>query len=248
MNTNPLQCDNVAAVIVGNGAIGTALAEALLQRKQVRRLVMLQRNNVASITDPRVIMVRFDAQKPESVVNAAKDIGQHLQRVHLMINTVGVLHDGQLQPEKSLRNLDHGNLLRSLTVNALLLPVLAQAFGSLLRHDEPAIFASLSARVGSIEDNRLGGWYSYRASKAAHNMLLRTLSHEWRLSQPNTALIALHPGTVHSPLSAPFISSSYRNAVHTPCECAEHLLQVLSGVTSESSGQFLDWQGKTIPW
>jgi NAD(P)-dependent dehydrogenase (short-subunit alcohol dehydrogenase family) len=165
-----------------------------------------------------------------------------------MINTVGLLHSEQQQPEKRLRSLDPVNLQRSFAINAVLLPVLAREFGDLLRHDESSVFASLSARVGSIEDNELGGWYSYRASKAAHNMLLRTMAHEWRVSHPNVVMVALHPGTVRSRLSEPFLSPGYKNTVHTPAEAAECLLSLISGLTAESSGQFLDWQGKAIAW
>ena len=236
------------AIVVGNGAIGTALAERLLQHAGLRQLVILQRRAETSLNDPRVTIVEFDAEQPDTVAAAAATVQKFLQQVHLMINTVGMLHTAQQQPEKRLRSLEPENLQQSFTINAILLPTLVQAFGGLLRHDEPAIFASLSARVGSIQDNHLGGWYSYRAAKAAHNMLLRTIAQEWRVSHRNAAIVALHPGTVHSPLSAPFISPSYKHPVRTPAECAESLLQVLSNLSPESSGQFYDWQGKTIPW
>ena len=243
-----LQQQHLNAIIAGNGAIGTALAGRLLQCDGLRQLVVLQRKSETSLNDPRVTIVEFDAEKPDSVTAAAATVQKFLQRAHLMINTVGMLHTAQQQPEKRLRSLDPENLQQSFTINAVLLPILVQAFGGLLRHDEPAIFASLSARVGSIEDNHLGGWYSYRAAKAAHNMLLRTIAQEWRVSHRNAAIVALHPGTVHSPLSAPFIAPSYKHPVRTPAECAESLLHVLSNLSPESSGQFYDWQGKTIPW
>ena len=238
----------MSVIIVGNGAIGTALAECLIQRDNLRQLVILQRNSEIRIEDPRVRIVAFEAERLESLAVASTLVHEYLDKAHLVINTVGLLHSEHQQPEKRLRSLDPDNLQRSFTVNALLLPVLAQAFGDLLRHVEPSIFASLSARVGSIEDNYLGGWYSYRASKAAHNMLLRTIANEWRVSHRNTLVLALHPGTVHSKLSQPFISAGYKNTVHTPAECAGHLLSVMSGLTLESTGQFFDWQGKAIAW
>lgn len=236
------------AVIVGSGAIGTALAERLLQRDELRQLVIMQRRDAGGPQDPRVVNVSFDAEQPESVLAAAETVAETVSRVHLLINTVGMLHDGQQQPEKSLRSLQPGHLQRSLLINAVLLPVLAQGFARLLRHDEPAILASLSARVGSIEDNRLGGWYSYRASKAAHNMLLRTIAQEWRVSHRNAVVVALHPGTVRSPLSEPFITPGYKHPVRTPAECAESLLRVLDNLSPESSGQFYDWRGERIAW
>ena len=147
-----------------------------------------------------------------------------------------------------MRDLNLDNLLRSMIINAALLPRLAQAYGRALRHDEPSILASLSARVGSIEDNQMGGWYSYRASKAAHNMLLRTLAREWRISHRNAAVVALHPGTVASPLSEPFVTDSYGKRVLQPGECADALLGVLGGLGAADTGRFLDWQGQPIPW
>ncbi|GAB5452800.1 MAG: SDR family oxidoreductase [Halioglobus sp.] len=248
MSGNPLQQDGMNAIVVGNGAIGSALAANLLQRKNLERLVILQRGSETAFRDPRVTIARFDAEQPASVAAAAADICDSVGRIHLLINTVGLLHcDGQ-QPEKRLSRLDAQNLQRSFAINATLLPVLAQAFSGALRHQDAALLASLSARVGSIEDNRMGGWYSYRASKAAHNMLLKTIAHEWRLSHRNVVVAALHPGTVESRLSEPFISPSYSNRVLAPSECAEHLMQVIGGLTTESSGGFFDWQGDVVPW
>ncbi|WP_170287227.1 SDR family NAD(P)-dependent oxidoreductase [Halioglobus maricola] len=243
-----LKQEGLSAVVVGNGSIGLALAANLLQRENLNSLVILNRNGDVPFSDPRVANVKFDAEAPESIAAAAKVVRSSVDRVHLMINTVGMLHNQQQQPEKRLSRVSPENLQRSFAVNTMLLPVLVQEFSSLLRHLDSALFVSLSARVGSIEDNRLGGWYSYRASKAAHNMLLRTIAQEWRLSHRNAAIVAMHPGTVASRLSEPFISSGYQHTVHTPSECADHLAAVFSTLTSESSGSFLDWRGQPVPW
>ncbi|NQX88188.1 MAG: SDR family NAD(P)-dependent oxidoreductase [Halioglobus sp.] len=212
------------------------------------KVVMLQRSDERDSSDPRVSYVKFDAERPHSVSEAMRGVYASVKRVHLLVNSVGMLHSARQQPEKKLSRVDPDNLQRAFLINATLLPVLAQNFSSLLRHDDPAVFASLSARVGSIEENRLGGWYSYRASKAAHNMLLRTIAHEWRLSHRNAAVVALHPGTVRSPLSSPFISPHYKNTVHTPAECADYLMRVLDNLRTEASGGFYDWEGNTIAW
>lgn len=248
MSHAALQQADLNAIIVGNGGIGSALVEKLLQQENLQQLVILQRNTEDRINDPRVRVVNFDAERPETLTVAATIVHKYLKKAHLVINTVGLLHSAKQQPEKRLASLDPVNLQRSFSVNATLLAVLARDFGDLLRHDDASVFASLSARVGSIEDNHLGGWYSYRASKAAHNMLLRTIAHEWRVSHRNAVMVALHPGTVYSRLSEPFISPGYKHTVHTPAECANHLLAVIRGLTAESSGQFLDWQGKAIAW
>lgn len=248
MSDSVLLQKDLIAIIVGNGAIGSALAGSLLRQENLGQLFILQRNEENRFNDPRVTIVSFDAQTPETVDAAATLIGQAVERVHLVINTVGLLHSEQQQPEKQLNKLAPANLQRSFAINAVLLPVLVQAFSSLLRHQEHTLFASLSARVGSIEDNRLGGWYSYRASKAAHNMLLRTIAREWRLTHRNAMIVALHPGTVESRLSQPFVSPGYKNTVHAPSECAENLLQVLASLDADSSGGFFDWKGEAIAW
>ncbi len=248
MNVHCLETSPLNAVIVGGGAIASALLEALLDRPNLAYAAVLSRKSRPGAGESRVSHFDIDAADWESIARAAEGVAREVSRVHLLINTAGVLHGPQHKPEKRLAEMKHEQLLRSFTVNASLLPAVAQAFSDLLRHDEPAILASLSARVGSIEDNQAGGWYSYRASKAAHNMLLKTLAREWRISHRNATVVALHPGTVQSPLSEPFISANYQHRVLTPAESAAHLLGVLSGLEPAQSGRFIDWQGEPIPW
>jgi NAD(P)-dependent dehydrogenase (short-subunit alcohol dehydrogenase family) len=243
-----LALDAFNVIIVGDGAIGSALLDNLLTRPGLQRAVVLGRSDTPRSEDVRISRLRFDATEPDSITSAATAACELLERAHLLINTVGMLHSSSQQPEKRLQSLKPQQLQQSFMVNAALLPLLAQAFGKLLRHDEPALLASLSARVGSIEDNQMGGWYSYRASKAAHNMLLKTLALEWKISHRNTTVVALHPGTVTSRLSKPFLTPAYKKRVLTPAECAEALLAVISQLQPENSGTFYDWQGQLIPW
>lgn len=247
MTRKLLQTDELCAVVVGNGAIGSALCEALLALDHTRHVGLLGRQ-VEAWSDERVIPLFVDAMEPDSVAAAALTLEQHVQGVQLLVNTVGVLHWENSLPEKRLRDLDASPALHAFQVNALFPALVADAFGPLLRKGQPAVFASLSARVGSIGDNHLGGWYSYRASKAAQNMLLRTIAREWSVSHRETIVVALHPGTVASRLSAPFVSEKYRNRVLQPEECARALLDVIATLDASDSGSFLDWQGKTIPW
>jgi len=244
----PLALPAANVVIVGTGAIGSALAEALLDRPQTQRLFILHRGQPPDCADPRVHCIGFDALQPDTVTEAARAVGEHCDRIHLLINTVGMLHSPSQGPEKRLADLTAEKLLQSMALNAALFPLLAQTFSPLLRHQEPALLASLSARVASLEDNKLGGWYSYRASKAAHNMLLLSLAREWRVSHRNVILLALHPGTVRSRLSEPFISANYPNRVLEPQESAAALLQVMAACRTADSGSFLDWRGDRIPW
>lgn len=245
---NCLQLPAINAVIVGNGAIGTALLETLLDNSRLQHAVILGRQCKPLPDDGRIRFCHLDALKPDSITSAAVEVRELCGRLHLLVNTVGMLHSETQQPEKRLSDVTTESLQHSFAINAGLLASLAQAFGPLLRHAEPAVLASLSARVGSIEDNQLGGWYSYRAAKAAHNMLLRTLSREWRLSHRNVSVVALHPGTVRSPLSSPFISSTYANPVLTPQESAGYLMRLISTLSPDDSGLFYDWRGHTIPW
>lgn len=236
------------AVIIGDGAIGEALRNELLKRPNLAQLTVLSRNQGSAQSLDRVNHLPIDLADERTITAAAERVAAEVTRLHLVINTVGVLHNERLQPEKRLRDVKHRALMESFSVNAALLPLIAQAFGNLLKHEERSVLASLSARVGSISDNRLGGWYAYRAAKAAHNMLLRNIALEWRVSHRRSTVVALHPGTVQSRLSEPFITAAYKNRVLTPSESAQYLVDVLDQLAVTDSGGFFDWQGDAIPW
>ena len=164
----------------------------------------------------------------------------------LVIDATGFLHDGQVQPEKSLRQLDPAHLARSFALNATGPALLMKHFLPLLARDERAVFATLSARVGSIADNRLGGWYAYRASKAALNQLVRTAAIELARTRRDAICVALHPGTVDTGLSGPFAKDGLD--VQRPAEAAAKLLAVIDGLTPARSGTLIDQDGMTIPF
>jgi NAD(P)-dependent dehydrogenase (short-subunit alcohol dehydrogenase family) len=153
-----------------------------------------------------------------------------------------------LRPEKSLAALDRDSLSRVFALNAFAPVLLAKALLPLLGPGAPRVFASLSARVGSIGDNRLGGWYAYRASKAAQNQLLHTLAIEWRRTHPHATCVVLHPGTVDTPLSRPFQANLAADALFTPDAAARRLLGIIAGVTPADSGRFIAWDGSQVPW
>ncbi|MEM1112345.1 MAG: SDR family NAD(P)-dependent oxidoreductase [Pseudomonadota bacterium] len=240
-----LAVDGLNVVIVGGGTIARSLVAKLCERANLSRLLMLSRSPQDPI-DPRVQEIAIAIDDPATLADAAQALDS--EPLHCLINTIGVLHGPDIQPEKRLKQISIEQMQRSFMTNAMLLPLLAQAFSKSLKHKEPAIIASLSARVGSIEDNQLGGWYSYRASKAAHNMFLKTLSLEWRVSHKNVCVVALHPGTVRSQLSEPFITDRYNKRVLSGKECADALLGVLGDLSAENTGGFYDWQGLPIAW
>jgi NAD(P)-dependent dehydrogenase (short-subunit alcohol dehydrogenase family) len=161
-----------------------------------------------------------------------------------MINTIGILHSADWMPEKILDDLNAQQLQTLLQVNAIGPGLTMRHFSKLL---DPAgsVMAILSAKVGSIEDNRLGGWYSYRASKAALNMLIKTTAIELARTKPNIALIALHPGTVNSRLSKPFKGEQIGRP---PLDAAQDMLNVLFSLNREDSGTFISYSGERLPW
>jgi NAD(P)-dependent dehydrogenase (short-subunit alcohol dehydrogenase family) len=163
---------------------------------------------------------------------------------HLIINTIGLLHSEHWMPEKKLEDLNAEQLQMLMQVNAVGPSLTIKHFSKLL---DPmgAVMATLSAKVGSIEDNRLGGWYSYRASKAALNMLIKTAAIEFGRTRPNTALVALHPGTVNSRLSKPFKGEQIGRL---PADAAGDMLQVLLSLNKEDSGTFISYAGERLPW
>nr|WP_295659763.1 SDR family NAD(P)-dependent oxidoreductase [Polymorphobacter sp.] len=216
-------------VIGASGGIGSAFVDLLRPRGKVIPLARAD----------------LDLTDPASITAAAARIGGPLD---LVIVATGLLHDAAGGPEKSLRDLDTTRLARSFAVNATGPALVAAAFLPLLRTDRKTAFAALSARVGSIADNRLGGWYGYRASKAALNQLLRTAAIEHARRAPLSVVASLHPGTVDTGLSAPFQRGVAQGKLFTPAFSARAMLDVLDGLTPTDSGGLYAWDGATIPF
>lgn len=182
----------------------------------------------------------LDITDESSIAATAARIGP----VDAVIVATGLLHDGQQAPEKTYRALDAAALARSFAVNGIGPALVAKHFLPLLPRDRRGVFAALSAKVGSISDNRLGGWYAYRASKAALNQLIRTASIELRRTHPQAICVGLHPGTVDTRLSAPFQRGV--PDLFTPERSAAALLEVLDSLTPEQSGRLWAWDGREI--
>lgn len=171
-----------------------------------------------------------------------------IEALHLVVNAAGLLHGPALAPEKSIAQVDRAALERVFAVNAFGPVLLARALMPKLAHGMPAVFASISARVGSISDNRRGGWYAYRASKAAQNQLMRTFSIEWKRRNPRGVALLLHPGTVDTGLSAPFRASVAPGTLMAADASAAHLLRIVASAGPADSGRFLAWDGSEVPW
>lgn len=241
-------------VLGATGGIGLALTRQLLAHPAVAHVTAAARGSGLSED-----LAALALQYPATLTIATADITQanDLQalaaglaepRLHLVINATGLLHQEDLAPEKSLAAISTSNLQQVFAVNAYGPVLLAQAMLPLMRHGAAAVFASLSARVGSIGDNRLGGWYAYRAAKAAQNQLLKTVSIECRRTHPHLSVQLLHPGTVDSGLSRPFQRAVASEKLFEPARAAKQLLTVIATATPQNSGRFVAWDGTEVPW
>ena len=240
--------DAAHVVVAGaNGGIGRALTAALLDDARVARVAALSRTPLDS-GDARLDSHVIDFADEATIEAAAKACSAH-GPVDLVIVATGVLHrDPDIRPEKRLADLDPEVLAEVMQINTIGPALLAKHFLPVLRRDAKSAFAAISARVGSISDNRLGGWSSYRASKAALNMLLRTFSIEHARSNADSVVVALHPGTTDTGLSKPFQRNVPEGKLFTPEFVAERLLAVIDGLTSEESGGFFAWDASPIEY
>ncbi len=225
-----------SAVVVGAGGIGTALAAALAAADAFAAVVHLHRRS-----DPPVDLI-----EEETIRAAFARVAADHPAPRLVVAATGFLHGGGFSPEKSLSALSPDHLAHAFAVNATGPALLMKHALPLLPREGKAVFAALSARVGSIGDNRAGGWYAHRASKAALNQLVRTAAIETRRRRPAAVVAALHPGTVDTPLSAPFSKAGLR--VRPAGEAAADLLSVIDGLGAADSGAFRAWDGSPIPW
>lgn len=222
-----------ALVIGARGAIGSAFVHQLQTDPRCGSLAALHRASVPAI----------DFARDGSIADAAAALrgGGPFQ---LVLVATGVLHGPALAPEKRLADLDAAALDTLFRTNTIGPALVLRHFGPLLDRQR-SLLGVLSAKVGSIGDNRLGGWYGYRASKAALNMLLKTAAIELRRTHPGAVLAALHPGTVRSALSRPFRGDEIGRE---PAQAAAELLAVLDGLQAEDSGAFVAYSGERLPW
>lgn len=224
-----------ALVIGASGGIGGAIAQALESDPGCDRVFRLSRRDDSG----------FDVTDEASVARAAQRLAIETDGLDLVFNATGALTIDGIGPEKALKAIDPQAMMRQFTLNALGPALLLKHFSPLLPRDRRAIFASLSARVGSIGDNHLGGWISYRAAKAAQNQIVRTAAIEIARTRPLAIVAALHPGTVETGLSEGYRGN---HAAVPASEAADNLLNVLDALPPESSGGFFAYDGSAIEW
>ena len=245
---NSFANDCNVAVIGANGGIGRALVTEIQKQPCVDKIFCCSREQ-GEIDVNKTTFIKLNVADDNSIASAADEIKSKTNKIDVIIVATGILHEGDaLRPEKSWRSLNTENLIKIFQINTIGPAIIAKHFIEFLPTDRKCIFAALSARVGSIEDNHIGGWYGYRSSKAALNMMIKSLSIE--LSRKNSQAIAvtLHPGTVDTSLSKPFQSAVPNNKLFTPSISASHILKVIDRLQPIASGGLFAWDGERIPF
>lgn len=218
------------------GGIGASVVAALAGHPDYAAIIGLHRTSEPAL----------DLEDERSIARCIASAAASGHEPRLAVLATGFLHGKGLRPERSWRDLDAAHLARAFAINTIGPALVAKHLLPTMPRRGRVVFAALSARVGSIADNRLGGWHAYRSSKAALNQLIRTLAIELRRHNPEAIAMVLHPGTVATPLSAPFATAGLK--VQAPAEAAARLLDTIHRLPPESSGGFFDADGAPIPW
>ncbi len=229
------------ALVVGAGGIGRSIANCLITSAPKLDVLICSR-------DIHKNDIYLDLENDESYASFEKNMSLLKRPLRLVINTTGFLHGDSLKPEKRLSHVNRSNMIKNFSINAMAPILIAKSIEKFIEPDLPFSFSSLSARVGSISDNRLGGWYSYRASKAAQNQFLKTLSIEWRRKFPLSIVSILHPGTCDTSLSKPYQSKVPKDQLFTPIKSSKYLIDIISEQKPSDSGKFIAWDKTIIPW
>ncbi|MCX7553735.1 SDR family NAD(P)-dependent oxidoreductase [Marinicella sp. S1101] len=230
--------------------IGAAMAAALSKNNEY--IIIKTSRSYGELTQDQNThwQLRCDIADADSINQMANALMQQFEKLDWIINCAGVLHNNDFMPEKSLKAVNSKQLIDSYQTNAIGHLLLIQALEKLLTTKAPAVVASISARIGSIEDNKLGGWYAYRMSKAALNMGIKTLAIEWSRKNPQVKFMLLHPGTTDTDLSAPFQRNLPSGQLQTAKETALMLLEQIDQHKNhdEKHPIFIDYKGKKIAW
>ncbi|OBU47347.1 SDR family oxidoreductase [Photobacterium phosphoreum] len=233
-----------ALVVGGSGGIGLAVIKQLLHLKPHSQIHATYFRHQPDYHHPQLHWHQIDITVETDIAKLAAQLIQ----LDIVINAVGMLHTAEHLPEKSIQHFDVDFFQTNIQTNTLPTLLLAKHFMSPLKTSRRSYFVTVSAKVGSIEDNKLGGWISYRSSKAALNMAIKTISIEWRTKLPHCCVLAFHPGTTASSLSKPFQRNVALHKLFTPEYTAQCLLNLLATLTPQNTGKFLSYDGSTIPW
>ncbi|WP_220744494.1 SDR family NAD(P)-dependent oxidoreductase [Shewanella colwelliana] len=241
--SEPEVCSGVSVVIGASSVIAKALIEHLLMQGPV---IAISRQALT-----------YTAKRPKSIQSGYSEgeiaalVSELARQKHVISNVFifnGILHQDRVKPEKRLEDLSEEAMNTLFKINTITPMMWLKHLMPLVKGDRKCVIAVMSARIGSISDNRLGGWYSYRASKAALNMLLQTSAVEYARRAKNVAILAFHPGTTDTPLSKPFLQNVPKEKLFSPDFVAERLLAVTQTVTPSAQAYFIDWNGDAILW
>jgi NAD(P)-dependent dehydrogenase (short-subunit alcohol dehydrogenase family) len=234
-------------IVGGSGGIGSAMVKEVMARfadAEVHATFNTRSNPPDSEHIPGVSWHRLDVTDEAEI----KALSESFESLDWLINCAGMLHTDSRGPEKSLSQFDADFFLHNIKVNAMPSLLLAKHFSAKLKSSAAPRLAVLSAKVGSISDNRLGGWYSYRASKAALNMLIKTLAVEWQRSLKQGVVLALHPGTTQTRLSAPFQANVPEGKLFSPERVAADLIAIIANAKVNDSGSFFAYDCTVLGW
>ena len=233
------------AVIGSSGAIGNAISKILQNNESIETVYNFSRStSIKSSKKEKNFFI--DIENEDSIKRSVKNIPENI-KFDLVFVATGILHDNEdIYPEKSIRDISEVKLKKVLMVNTIGPTLVGKYFIPFLDKNKKNVFAFLSARVGSISDNKIGGWYSYRASKTALNQIIKNFSIEVKRSNPNSIFVGLQPGTVKSNLSKPFEKNVNSSNLFSPEYSAEKLLKVINNLTLEDTGKFFAWNGEEI--
>ncbi len=238
------------AVIGATGGIGQALIQQLAKMADIGHIYAYSRSYpdaLSIVSQPGISDIShspLDYRNEQSIADAAAALGNI--RLDQVIVATGVLHGEHFTPEKSIRSLQPKSFEEVFLQNTLGPMLIAKHFLPYMNKARKTSFTALSARVGSISDNRLGGWYSYRASKTALNMMLKCLAIESRIRYPDLVIAGLHPGTVDTGLSEPFQKNVSAEKLFTAEQSAHHLLRVINNLQPNDSGKLIAWDGQEV--
>ncbi len=243
-------------ILGASQGIGYGFVKNLLLNKPMTKIYATYRNpesatellELANLHPEKITCLKMDVADESQIEEVVKQIRGQVSQLHLVINCIGFLHEEKQQPEKSLRQLNSENLLRYFQVNSISAVLLAKHLLPLLKHGDRSVFVSISAKLGSIGDNQLGGWYGYRASKAALNMFIHTAAIEYARNSPKTIICVLHPGTTDTRLSKPFQNNVAPEKLFSIQHTVNQLLAVIENLKEGDSGQFFSWDGSRLPW
>jgi NAD(P)-dependent dehydrogenase (short-subunit alcohol dehydrogenase family) len=242
--------ESTAIIIGASGGLGSALLKRWQQDHKVDHVIAVSRQAVADDEknrEPGTDYIQCDYTEP-SIATACEKIKTLTDSINRVCICNGILHNENVWPEKRIEDLTVSALQEVFTINSIVPILWLKALVTLVKGQSDCVISVLSARIGSIDDNRSGGWYSYRASKAALNMLLKTAAIEYARRAKNVKLIAFHPGTTDTALSKPFQRSVKPDNLFTPEFVAKHLVNIMNNQTVDGELSFIDWENEAIAW